>query len=82
MLVETDGRTARIVADRIRKTIDEHVFLADQGTPVHLTVTAGYSTFPTDAVEKDSLLDLADRAMYVGKEIRNVIRGVEDISTK
>ncbi len=79
MLVETDGRTARIVAERIRKTIDEHVFLVEQGISAHLTVTAGFSTFPTDAVERDVLLDLADRAMYAGKCSRNVICGVEDI---
>lgn len=79
MLVETDGRTARIVAERIRKTIDEHIFLAAQGTPSRLTATAGFATFPTDAVEKDALLDLADRAMYVGKGTRNVVHGVEGI---
>ncbi len=79
MLVETDGRSARIVADRIRRIIDEHVFLADRGTPSSLTATAGFATFPSDAVEKDALLDLADRAMYVGKATRNVVRGVEDL---
>ncbi|MBE9487060.1 MAG: diguanylate cyclase [Chloroflexi bacterium] len=79
ILVETDGRTARIVAERIRRTIDEYVFLDAQGTPSRLTVTAGFATFPTDAADKNVLLDLADRAMYSGKGTRNVIRGVEDI---
>lgn len=79
MLVETDGRTARIVAERIRKTIDEHVFLAERGIPSHLTVTAGYATFPTDAVDKEVLLDMADRAMYAGKASRNIVNGVEDL---
>jgi diguanylate cyclase (GGDEF)-like protein len=81
MLVETDGQTARIVAERIRKVIEEYTFLNDQGTPSHVTVTAGLATFPTDAIEKDRLLDLADRAMYAGKNARNVICGVEDITT-
>ncbi|SHI50268.1 response regulator receiver modulated diguanylate cyclase [Malonomonas rubra DSM 5091] len=79
MLVETDGRTANIVAERIRKTIEEHVFLATQELDSRLTVTAGYATFPTDAVEKDALLDLADRAMYAGKDQRNVVHGVESL---
>ncbi|NOY13774.1 MAG: diguanylate cyclase [Deltaproteobacteria bacterium] len=82
MLVETDGRTARIVAERIRKTIDEHVFLAEQGKPSHVTATAGYATFPTDAVEKDLLLDLADRAMYAGKRVRNIVHGVKSLPEK
>lgn len=79
MLVETDGKTARIVAERIRQMIENHAFLHDQGTPSYVTVTAGYATFPTDAVEKDRLLDLADRAMYAGKIERNVICGAEDL---
>lgn len=79
VLVETDGRTARIVAERIRKTIERHVFLLDQGLDSQVTVTAGFATFPTDAVSKDVLLDLADRAMYLGKSVRNVINGAEDL---
>jgi diguanylate cyclase (GGDEF)-like protein len=77
MLVETDGRTAGIVAERIRATIEDHVFLANQGLDSRVTVTAGYSTYPTDAVDKDVLLDLADRAMYVGKGSRNIVSGVD-----
>ena len=79
ILVETDDETARVVAERIRKVIEEHAFLAGQGTPSFVTVTAGFATFPTDATEKEQLLDLADRAMYAGKELRNVICGVADI---
>lgn len=79
ILVETDDRTARIVAERIRKVIEAHAFLNDRETPSYVTVTAGFATFPTDATEKEELLDLADRAMYVGKVARNVICGVVDI---
>ena len=79
ILVETDDTTARVVAERIRKVIESHAFLKDQGTPSYVTVTAGFSTFPTDATEKEQLLDLADQAMYVGKGSRNVICGVVDI---
>jgi GGDEF domain-containing protein len=79
MLVETDGRTARIVAERIRQTIEDYSFLAEQGLDSHVTATAGYATFPTDAVEKEQLLDLADRAMYAGKGSRNVVSGVASI---
>ena len=81
LLVETDGSKARIVAERIRKAIEEHAFLKNLDTPCTVTVTAGYATFPTDATDKDELLDLADQAMYAGKNSRNVICGVADIST-
>jgi len=79
ILVETDDITARIVAERIRKEIEGHAFLKDRETPSYVTVTAGFATFPTDSVEKEKLLDLADQAMYVGKTTRNVICGVKDI---
>ncbi len=79
MLVETDGSKARLVAERIRKVIEEYAFLQEQGTPCHVTVTAGFATFPSDAMEKERLLDLADQAMYAGKGSRNIICGVVDI---
>ena len=79
ILVETDDRTARIVAERIRKVIEAHAFLKERETPSYVTVTAGFATFPTDAIEKEKLLDLADQAMYAGKVSRNVICGVIDI---
>ncbi|MFK5926700.1 MAG: diguanylate cyclase [Desulfuromusa sp.] len=79
ILVETDDTTARVVAERIRKVIEEHAFLKDRETPSYVTVTAGFSTFPADSVEKEKLLELADRAMYAGKITRNVICGVVDI---
>lgn len=81
ILVETDEQTARIVAERIRNVIEQHPFIADQGVPSYVTVTSGFATFPTDAVEKEPLIDLADRAMYAGKKRRNVICGVADIDS-
>ncbi len=79
ILVETDGHTAKIVAERIRETLEGHVFLEERKIPSRLTTTAGYATFPSDAVEQEALLELADRAMYVGKKLRNVVRGVAEI---
>jgi two-component system cell cycle response regulator len=80
ILVDADAHTVRVIAERVRKAIDEHVFLEDQQTPWHLTATVGYATFPADASDQEKLLDLADQAMYVGKQVRNVIRSVSDIN--
>lgn len=79
ILVEADGLTAGVVAERIRKTLEEHVFLEERGIPTQITTTAGYATFPTDAVEQKGLLELADKAMYAGKGLRNVVRSVAEI---
>jgi two-component system, cell cycle response regulator len=79
LLVETDSRGAAIVAERFRTSIEEHVFLSAAGMPSRLTATVGYATFPKDASDKQGIIDLADRAMYEGKNIRNVSRGAWEI---
>lgn len=79
LLVETDAEAARVVAERIRKSIADHLFLQDRDQSCRLTATAGFATFPSDALDCTELLDLADRAMYDGKRVRNVIRGVQEL---
>jgi len=79
LLVETDATTARVVAERIRKSVADHHFLQDREQSCRLTTTVGYSTFPSDALDSIELLDLADQAMYDGKRVRNVIRGVQEL---
>ncbi len=79
ILVEADAQTARIVAERVRKAIEAHVFLEDRGLCSFVTVTAGFATFPSDATDHELLLNLADRAMYAGKSMRNIICSVADI---
>jgi diguanylate cyclase (GGDEF)-like protein len=79
LLIEADGASARVVGERIRRTIETHCFLQDQGISARLTVTAGFATYPDDAVELDLLLELADRAMYAGKGNRNIISGSDAV---
>lgn len=79
LLVETDRRAARVVAERIRGLIEKHVFLEKDNTPSQVTVSIGISTFPDDAANQEKLLDLADQAMYAGKESRNSICSASDI---
>ena len=67
------------MSERIRKVIEEHVFLEDMGLKCRLTATVGSAIFPDDADDRNSIVDLADRAMYEGKKIRNVIRGAWEI---
>lgn len=79
LLVEADAAGARRVAERIRKTVEGHTFLDDQGIPSYMTVTAGYATYPVDASDQEMLLHLADKAMYSGKGQRNIIHGTADL---
>jgi len=82
MLVETDYEGAKQVAERMRKTIEEHCFLAGGDLSCRLTATIGYATFPSNAGDKKSIIDLADRAMYQGKQVRNVTRGAWETGEK
>jgi two-component system cell cycle response regulator len=75
LLVETDSHGAKQVAERMRQTIEQHLFLTGIGHKARLTATMGYATFPTNAQDKRTILDLADQAMYQGKKVRNVSRG-------
>lgn len=79
LLVETDGHGGAIVAERIRRTIENHVFLKEEGLTLRLTATVGFASFPEDARTKEDIIDLADRAMYHGKKTRNAARGPKDL---
>jgi two-component system cell cycle response regulator len=62
------------VAERIRRGIEGHAFLAREGLRLRLTTCVGVAAFPEHATDRQALLDLADRAMYRGKgSSRNVV---------
>lgn len=67
VLVETDADGAIIVAERIRRMIEEHVFMADEGLDIRVTASIGCACYPDDATTRTGLLELADQAMYRGK---------------
>ncbi len=79
LLVETGAKGASLVGERIRATIEGHAFLAETDQPLKLTATVGYAVYPGDAINKQTLVDLADRAMYDGKKSRNTTRGASEI---
>ncbi|MRR35182.1 GGDEF domain-containing protein, partial [bacterium] len=68
MLVETGEKGAATVAERIRRSIEDHTFLAAEGLDIRLTASLGYACYPADTQSKLELLELADKAMYQGKE--------------
>ena len=74
LLVETNADEARIVAERMRKMIEAEVFVKETGLAIRLTISIGIAAFPQHATTKQTLLNLADQAMYRGKEsTRNVV---------
>jgi diguanylate cyclase (GGDEF)-like protein len=74
LLRSTDSGGALKVGERIRRSIETHHFLAREGFSLAVTTCIGVASFPEHASDKQSLLDMADRAMYRGKKgTRNVI---------
>ena len=74
LLVETRAEEAILVAERMRKMIEEKSFGQGMGLDIHLTISIGIAAFPEHATTKQNLLNLADQAMYRGKDsTRNVV---------
>jgi diguanylate cyclase (GGDEF)-like protein len=67
ILVETGMAGAAIVAERIRRSIEAHDFLVDEGHRIKMTACLGYACYPVDSKSKTELLELSDQAMYHGK---------------
>lgn len=77
VLPNADTDSAREIAERIRKAIMTHVFLGRENKSVRITACIGVATYPTDAKSAELLINLADQAMYRGKNSsRNVVHTV------
>jgi diguanylate cyclase (GGDEF)-like protein len=74
LLAGVDSGGGLKVAERVRRAVEDHRFLSREGLSVRLTVSIGLASHPEHAPTKALLLELADRAMYRGKEsTRNVV---------
>ncbi|MBI5644339.1 MAG: sensor domain-containing diguanylate cyclase [Deltaproteobacteria bacterium] len=60
----TTKRNAAMVAEKLRSSMKETTFLADDGINIHLTASFGVASYPRDARDKDDLIHLSDTAMY------------------
>ncbi|MDP8263728.1 MAG: sensor domain-containing diguanylate cyclase [Candidatus Ancaeobacter aquaticus] len=67
MLTETSRKNAVILADRIRKKIEEHVAVDDKGNNYKVTISMGVSSL-SGKESPDELIKLADTALYKAKE--------------
>ena len=69
ILPETDAAGAFVVAEKIRETMSLYEFEDAGGQRCcHLTCSLGLATYPSHAQDKESLLKLADGALYRAKE--------------
>ncbi len=83
MLVSTDNREAKEIAERIRAAIEEEVFDLEDGNNIHVTASLGMAVFPDDANDKRLLISRADTALYMAKkEGRNRVCLYEEVQAR
>ena len=68
VLPETPASGAIVIGERIRKAIEEHVFLASQGLMARISASIGIASYPDHALTPEGLIQKADQAMYRVKE--------------
>ena len=70
ILPQTDGPAACILGEKLRKLIEEHTFLQEEGINARIGMSLGVATYPMEAASKEALIRLADERMYQDKERR------------
>jgi diguanylate cyclase (GGDEF)-like protein len=74
ILPQTDGESASVLAEKLRRLVEEHVFLQEEGINARLGVSLGVATYPEEATSKEALIRLADKRMYEDKGSRRTGR--------
>lgn len=78
IMPQTSKESCFMVANRLRRTIEESVFLKSEDNPVRITASFGVASFPVNAKNKEELLVIADKALYHGKfSTKNVVFAAE-----
>jgi diguanylate cyclase (GGDEF)-like protein len=68
ILTETDKNGAIVVAENVRRAIEERRFRDEEGDTTHnVTVSIGVSSYPADTKKMNDLIKLADDALYTAK---------------
>jgi diguanylate cyclase (GGDEF)-like protein len=68
VLPETPPSGALVIAERIRKAIEGHRFLSEQGLAARISASFGIASYPDHALTPEGLIQKADQAMYRVKE--------------
>ena len=70
ILPQTDGAAACILGEKLRRLIEEHTFLQEEGINARVGMSLGVASYPSEAASKEALIRLADERMYQDKERR------------
>jgi len=77
VLPQTTPNTAALIAERMRKSIEQNTFLKKEGFTLKLTASFGVASYPESARSKEELIRIADEAMYsVKHQNRNAVYAI------
>ena len=65
---ESDGSSAKLVGERIRKAVAGTAFLLPDGREIGVTVSIGIACYPRCADSAEAMIDRADKALYLAKQ--------------
>ncbi len=66
IIPQADLEVVRVVGEKVRSLVEEHNFTY-RGKKIPLTVSVGLAAFPQMAIDKESLIAAADKALYCAK---------------
>jgi diguanylate cyclase (GGDEF)-like protein len=67
VLPDTSQDEAFRVGDSVRRAVEEHEYLTDEGVHVPVTLSAGLSNYPLVSSTYEKMLQIADQALYEAK---------------
>jgi diguanylate cyclase (GGDEF)-like protein len=67
IIPETGEEGAMVIAERIRRTVEQHVIVSLE-RQLRVTISLGCATMPSHADTGQALIDNADKALYYSKE--------------
>ncbi|MEN3044395.1 MAG: diguanylate cyclase [Candidatus Hydrothermales bacterium] len=68
LIIEGSKEYAKHKGEEIRKRIEKEEFYTEDGERVFVTVSMGIASFPLDTKERGTLIEKADRALYIAKK--------------
>lgn len=74
ILPDTDKEGAEVVCERVRQAVERHNF----SCPILLTISAGVASIKCCTDDAHTLLEMADKALYQAKRIKNSVISYED----
>ena len=67
LLPETNAASAKVVGEKLRKAVEKELAIQAIGVKRPVTISVGVANFPADAYSAESLVQTADRRLYLAK---------------